>query len=343
MLLHNKTYAVTAVTLCILLLSLLTVFNQVKALGLSWQEEHYMQRMEDVLAGKAGAPWQYRILSESIGLTIVRTFQLLGVPRPEGTAFVLIRVAQNCLIFFLALVFYRRLGIPYYPGLLGVLALAWGMTHANYNSDLSFNTYTDIILFLLAGLAIVTGRYRWILIITALGAFNRETIIFVPLALMMTALFRRHPESVLFTTMRITMVCIGIYMVVFFGLRAFWGPREWVQYSPEIHRGWEQFWFNMTYDRTWGHLAGVLGIMPLIALMAWRFWPPLLKAFLVAIVPGWFLLHFFFGTVAEARLVLVPQVMVFIPGALFALTPVPSTEPGVMQIIDTPTPWEMGP
>jgi hypothetical protein len=41
--------------------------------------------------------------------------------------------------------------------------------------------------------------------------------------------------------------------------------------------------------------------------------------FAIAVVPLWIALHFFLAVVAETRLMLVPHVLVFVPGALAAV------------------------
>jgi hypothetical protein len=59
--------------------------------------------------------------------------------------------------------------------------------------------------------------------------------------------------------------------------------------------------------------------MPVIAMLAYRRWPPSLRLAFWAVVPIWLSVHFVAALVAEARLMLVPQALVFIPGALIGL------------------------
>ena len=54
-------------------------------------------------------------------------------------------------------------------------------------------------------------------------------------------------------------------------------------------------------------------------MIGYRKWPLELRAFFWVIVPVWFLVHAFGSVMAETRLLLVPQAMVFIPGALLCL------------------------
>lgn len=304
----------------VVLLSLVAVFNQVKSLGLSWQEEHYTARLEAVLAGTAGSPWQYRLLSDAATVAIYRTLEAAGVPRPVGVAFVGIRVVQNVVLLLLALRFYQLLGIGTYLGLLGLMALAWAMTQTNYNSDLSINLYSEVIFYLAAAIAVLHGRLRWVPILAVIAALNRETSGLLPL-LPLAALWplpsgaRVSPATVV----RCTAAGLAAYAVVFGLLRLWLGTRGWEVHPDGAVQGWPLFVYNLGFLRSWVHLAATFGIFPLLALAGWRDWPRALKTWCWAVVPVWFAVHFFFGAVAETRLFLVPFVLVFVPGALIAV------------------------
>lgn len=322
---------------CAVLLSLITVFNQVKTLGLSWQEEHYTARLEAVVDGMAGSPWQYRVLSDALTLGVCRFFAWIGAPRSVGLAMVFLRLVQNTAIFVLAVAYYRRLSIPVYTALLGTMALAWGMTHSNFNSDLAVNTYTDVLLYLCAGIAITGRRPAWILPITVLGALNRETSGLIPIMLLAASVERADSSPTLDTLdvlaipgtgcviprriLGVGLLSMAAYIAVFLGLRICFGVRPWIPYSADVHQGWELLAFNLRYDRTWGHLAGTLGVIPILALAARPWWRRPLGAFAWALVPAWLVVHLFLSALAQSRVLLVPQVMVFIPAALCGLLP----------------------
>jgi len=313
-----------AVVACALLLSLITAFNQVKAQGLSWQEEHYQARLEAVVAGEAPSPFQYRILSDSLTVAVYRLFERVGMPRPVGVAFVSIRVTQNLLLFLLAIAYYRRLGLSIYLGILGISALAWGMMQGNLESDLAIDTYTDLILYLWAGLTIVTGRVLWIVPITVLGTLNRETSGLVPVLLVAAylpphAADSRRPALGPGRVLSIAAVSLAAYGLIFAGLRLYFGPREWVVHPTGAAPGLGMLWHNLSDAGTWVNLVGTLGLIPLLAVVSWRAWRWPLGAFFWAMVPAWLLIHLCFGPLAETRLVLVPLAMAFIPGALCGL------------------------
>jgi hypothetical protein len=56
-----------------------------------------------------------------------------------------------------------------------------------------------------------------------------------------------------------------------------------------------------------------LSFAPFLGLIAFRQSPLVLKRFAIALVPVWILVHFLGSVVSEARLFLVPQILVFIP------------------------------
>ena len=60
-------------------------------------------------------------------------------------------------------------------------------------------------------------------------------------------------------------------------------------------------------------------MLPLLAAVAYPRWPRELRALALAIVPVWVGVHFVTALPAETRLMLVPYVLVVVPGALAAL------------------------
>ncbi len=307
-----------SVLACVVLLSLLAAFNQVKTLGLGWQEQHYLARLETVFEGKADSPGQYRVLTDGAVLLTCRAFEAAGVPRPIGAAFVFFRVAQNVALFLAALWYLRRLGVSLYAGLLGLMALAWSMTLSNYDSDLAANTYSDVLFYLLAGIAIVSRRPAWVLPVTAVAALNRETSGLIPVMLAAAA-FTLNDTPRMRRMLACAALAMGIYLVVFAGLRLGFGPRAWAGHPDAAAPGWGLLLHNLRNDRAWGHLAGTWGLIPLLALASRRHWRWPLGAFFWAILPVWVVAHFVFGPVAESRLFLAPLALVFLPGALLGL------------------------
>src|SRR5437867_3550719 len=170
------------VIVCVFAFSLMTVALQVRALGLPYVDSGpQLERHRAVLEGTAHDPWQYRVLSDLVVEGVLKAVKTTCAPHPVATAFILFRLLQNALIFLLAASYFRSFDLNEPLVLLGLSCLAWGMTHAGYNSDLQFNTYSDIIFYLAAALLLIRGKSLWIPAVSVLAALNRETGLLIPL------------------------------------------------------------------------------------------------------------------------------------------------------------------
>ena len=307
-------------TFIVLFLTGFTVWHQMTFMGLAWYEDVQWERTQQVMRGESGTPWQYRLLTESTVTGVVRVFESLGVPRPIAVAFVLVRLVQNAAAFTLALLFYTRLGIPLAHALLGIGLLAWGMCHALYDGDLTFNTYTDMSLFLIAGTLILARRFRWLLLLMCFAPFNRETSGCIPFMLLFSQLRWENgrpkiDREVLF----IFLATLALWISIIGGLRLIYGVRPYIVPTAGVAPILPLLTFNLTWWRTWVFLFATLGILPLLALANWRTWPQPLQRFFLAVAPVWFPIHFMLAHAPETRLFLVPHVLLFIPGALLGL------------------------
>ena len=304
-----------AVSACAVLMALISVFNQVKAMGLSWQEEHYVARLEAVVGGTSTNPAQYRVLSDGLTVWACRAAEGVGVPRAVGVTFVLVRVLQNTVVFLLAVLYWRRLGLSMFLGVLGVAVLGWGMTLGNMDSDLAINAHTDVICYLLAGWAMVSGRLWWVVPITFLGALNRETSVLIPAMLMGVHVCCQRKSNARTEAIRVGVTSMAVYAVVFVAIRWYFGARPWGGPTP----GFALLMDNVGSAQTWGYLAGTFGLIPLLALASYRVWDTSLQRIFWVLVPVWVAAYFFCGVVFETRMFLLPQVMVFIPGMLIGV------------------------
>lgn len=304
---------------CAALLSVVTVAHQIVFMGLDWHESVQWERTQKVIQGASGNPWQYRVLMEGLVYTTVRAFELAGVPRPVGTAFVLVRLLQNFAVFALAVSFYRRLGLTAREGILGIALLGWGMGHALYDADLAFNTYADMAFFLAAGVIILSGRVGWLVPLMVLAALNRETSGCIPFLLLFARLRLAPRPRVDRHVLIVFVVCLLVWAGITGGLRLAYGDRPLIVPTPGVGPVWPLLYYNLTWWRTWVFLFATLGILPLVALAGWRGWPPPLRRFFWAVVPVWFPAHFALAHAPETRLFLVPQVLIFVPGALWAM------------------------
>ena len=296
-----------------LLLSLFTVFLQAKAMGRAYVEAYQVPRHLALLSGTAGNPWQYRVFSAWVVEGVRVLFDALHVPHALIAAFVAVRVGQETLMFAVAWAYWRALGIAARPALLGIAILAWSVSYSNYGSDFQFNTYFDVLFYLLAGLAVVRGRWGWIVPITLLAALNRETSGFIPL-LPLAAAWREGPQARA-RAMRVAAIALVAYAVVFVALRWTYGRQDLI--VPYGHRpGLDLLSYNLRRARTWVQLVGTVSIVPILALLNYRSWPRTLRAFGWLIVPAWVSIHWVIAVMSETRLLLVPMALVLVPAAL---------------------------
>ena len=299
-----------------LLFSLFTVFVQVTKLSLAYLQTDQLDRHRVIIEGVARSPYQYRIFSEYIVEWIIRVYTALDVPNSVISGFISFRVVQNLLIFILVSKYYKTLGLDDYVTLIGMSILAWAMTHSLYDSDLAFNTYSDVIFYLAAAVSILNHRYIWVILITVFAALNRETSGLIPLLLISYVWYAHSEKQTLRYAIQIAIVAWTLYAICFVGLRMFFGVRE-LALGYGHGPGFDYFHYNVTRYITYVQLFATLGVLPFLSLISFPRWPASLKAFFWAIVPIWLLIHPFVGIIAETRYFLVPLALVFIPGALF--------------------------
>jgi hypothetical protein len=315
----SKNATAFAVAAAAVLLGLATVAWQARSLGFPYLEEYLqIERHNAVMQGTAGDPWQYRVLSEYIAEGLIQLFQWINVQHAVAVAFIVFRVLQNILIFFAAFYYFRRVDLPAAHAFAGLGMLSWSMLGSLYNSDLSFNTYFDVLFFLLAGLAILGKKPLWILPLSLLAAFNRETGVLIPLMLLAVQL-RAAPGKERNASAAMGAVSLAVNLAVFFGLRIVYGPQAMVLSFVGLMPGAEVLAYNLFRPLTWVILVNMMGITPLLALFSYPGWRSELKAFFWVVVPIWLLVHAVASVMAECRVFLVPQTMFFIPGALLLL------------------------
>ena len=159
------------------------------------------------------------------------------------------------------------------------------MGNSVVDSDLSFNTYLDVILYLWAGLVIMKNLNGWwILLITLLGALNRETSVFIPAMYFMSKAdwaFWPNMSKVFFGNRKalvVTFVCAIAYVAIFFGLRLYYGtqPLEAWRVGP----GWPMIKLNKLSRasvKTYMEFFGVFAFLPIWAVFVLKYTDTRLK------------------------------------------------------------------
>jgi hypothetical protein len=307
----------------VLWLAAMCVFAQEQALGLSFIEQTQVLRHDAVLAGTAPDPWAYRLLSEWVVAGVLRIAHAVQFARPAVVGYLTLRLLQNVAIFLLAIAYYRRLGLGPQLQAVGVVLLAWSMSQALYNSDLSVNTYFDLIAYLIAAVSVASGR-TWALVpIVVVAALNRDTSAMIPL-LAVAPLVARAVDAPRQTVdlMRppgarrtIVIAAIGVvaFGAVYLGIRAVVGPASW----PWGNTGAATMLRANLHDRNaYLHVPLTFSVLPLLAVWRWRQLPELLRGLLVLFGPVWVTTLFLIVYVAETRIFLVPIALAFIPAVL---------------------------
>jgi hypothetical protein len=197
-----------------------------------------------------------------------------------------------------------------------MVVLAWGFTYSGYASNLAFDTYFDVLFYLMAVILILEKRSILILPLSILAALNRETGILIP-ALLTATVFER-PLKIM---MRKKAFLIGTASLLLFaatlaGIRIYFGPRSFLEeYVP----GLSLLVYNATNLYSYFSIFATFSILPLIALVRFKGWPRILKRYFWLILPLWVVVHIFTSVIAEARLFLVPYVVVLLPAAMLVL------------------------
>ena len=299
-------------------LSIATTYAQVDDVTFRFIRIQQEKVHQEMLEGVAGNPWQYRILADWMLDPLMNWFVARDVLNPKPSAFIFFRFLQCLLIFFVAGVYYRKLGLSLGANLLGLSMLAWGMSLSLYNSDLSFNVFFDIIFYLIAAVLIMDGRFVWIPLLMIPAALNRETSLLIPFMLLSFVYFGDKNAKSMRSVVIFSAASLIVFLLIFVGLRNYYGEQEFLT-ADGYYPGIGLLVLNLSRFVTWEQLLLTLGIIPFLAIFSYRAWHRTLKIFFWVVVPVWVAVHFFAALVAETRLLLVPQALIFIPGALFGI------------------------
>jgi hypothetical protein len=310
-------------------------------------------------------PWQYRMLCPAIieGLMYIynhtvdkiypveekfnfqynqtsepnpETKQFLDLLQTKGAlkyliVFLLFRLLLNVLVFTLAYCLWRHFVQNRLLILLGLMFISLAMGNAVIASDLTFNTYLDNVFYLLTGCIIIYKlNSYWLLPLTILAAFNRETAMLIPVLFFVSQIdfsnFKLIPfnlKTIGFPPVRIwllTGLLIALFTGIFAGVRAYYGylaPQVW-KAAP----GMDMIKLNLLSPvalKSYMELLGVMGIIPFIIVYSLRVFPSILKVWFLAIVPLWFAVHIYSVVIYQTRLFMVPLILILMPMMLWLI------------------------
>jgi len=279
--------------------------------------ETQIERHHRMLAGNSEYfnPWQYRVFSTWILELVIRAYHFILPNGIEIAPYLFLRFLQHIAIFYLCIFYFQSLGIKNPIQIMsGLLILCFTMGNTTFHSDLSFNTYFDVIFYLTSAILILRGKQIWILPLMLLASLNRETCALIPL--MTLAPFSLKKTST--AKFAIVFAGYGIFATVFFLTRYYYGFQPAVSVHGII-TPWEFLNYNFSFFRLYPLLFGTFGIMPLIVVLNLKTLPPILRTWFWLIVPVWFAVHLLKSIAVETRLFLVPHVLIFLPAFLLII------------------------
>lgn len=359
----NNRIAKWFIAICFALLATVPIYrNFYYSNGLLTYERH-----RAVIEGRSEFynPWQYRVLCpytiegllwvynhtvdkvfaiedkfhvniESNTGTTNETDQFVKLMQTPGAMkymiiFILFRFAEHLLIFFLAWKLWSKFVKNKWLIFFGINFLALSLGNGVTVADLSFNTYMDIILYLITANIIVYNKNHLLLIpITVLGAFNRETSILIPalyfisqMDLTKFSLKNFSFKSIKFPAGKTWLVTILLYVIfftIFISLRVHFGYRP--QQVWKVPAGLQMLKLNLasaTAVKAYMELIATFAVIPLIILYKFKSFPYLLRKWFLFLVPVWFLIHFISVVAYQTRLFMVPFILIMLPMLLWLI------------------------
>lgn len=245
--------------------------------------------------------------------------------------FVFFRFCLNLLVFVFAFCLWRFFIKNNWLVFFAMMFLSFAMGNAVIASDLTFNTYLDNVFYLLAACFIVYKvKPVWFIPLIILAAFNRETALLIPALYFVSQtsfekfhLRKMNIREICFPARNVwllTFVMYFIFITIFISMRFYYGyetPQVW-----KVPPGWEMIKLNLISAvavKAYFEILGVLSVVPFIILYTFKRYPLLLRTWFMTIVPLWFAVHVYSVVIYQARLFLVPDVIVFLPMMLWLI------------------------
>jgi hypothetical protein len=297
--------------------------------GMMWVYNHTIDKIYPV---EEKFNFQFQQTSEPTA----ETQQFLELLQTKGAVkymivFIFFRFILNFAVFLLAYLLWRHFVHNKWLIFLGLMFLSLAMGNAVIASDLTFNTYVDNVFYLLAACIIVyKANPYWLIPLTILAAFNRETAILIPFFYFISRtdfskfkLASFNLKSIVFPPLKIWLLTAGLYVLfisIFVGLRLHYGyvaPQIW-----KVASGLPMVKLNLLSTvaaKSYFEMIGVFAVIPFIILYKFKQFPLLMRKWFIALVPIWFAVHIYSVVIYQTRLFLVPVILVFIPMFLWLI------------------------
>jgi hypothetical protein len=353
----NKAKKIVFLTICIGLMSAYPIYRNFYYGRAMLQYERHVQFMN--VQSRFHNPWQYRILTPLMveGLKIIydntvdkiypigerlkinlpegadpreSTKELLSLANnPDFIKYTLIyaglRFIQNVAIFVLCYILFAYFVKSDWLIFLALMVVSLAMGNSVNDSDFTLHTYLDNILYLLAAIVIVYKKNPWyILLLTLVGALNRETALLIPFLYAISVFDWTAWRASQFSlakipfpsvkTITIVLCSLTLFIGIFIFIRWYYGYQPQTQWK--VPAGWPMLKLNLISliaIKSYFEMIGAFSIIPLLCLYKFKSTNPLLQIWFIGIVPIWFLVHFVSVVAYQSRLFLVPTFLIFIP------------------------------
>jgi hypothetical protein len=272
-------------------------------------------QQQNAFNGNAGSPYRYRVLVPVLLEMGMRALAFVSSPQQ---AFQAASLAYECIGLSLQLLamyaLLRQFFTPIHV-LIGITFSA-GMTVLT----LAYFTYQpwsilEVAFFALGFLLFYRGHWGWLTLVVVLASLNRETGVFLPLAVFLASVHDLRTFRIA-SVRRESVLAFGLVVLstaIFLGLRLVRGSAEPVDQLPDVIRR------NLERNNLIAAAMGVpllLGFGWIYAMLAWRSAPPFLRR-IARVVPFYLAAFAIWGWWREVRIltslypVLVPLVLVY--------------------------------
>jgi hypothetical protein len=279
-----------------------------------------LTQQQNAFSGIAGSPYRYRVLVPTLLEFGTRAFGFLG---PRQRAFQAASLVYECLGMTLQLGAMYALLRQFFTPILSLIGVTFtaGMTVLT----LAYFTYQpwsilEVAFFALGFLLAYRGQWVWLTLVVVLASLNRETGVFLPVAVFLASLRDVQPLGVAAVRRvlrrRDTYLAFGLVLLstaIFAGLRLVRGSAEPVDALPDVIRR------NLERNNLIAAALGIpllLGVGWIYAVLGLRSAPDFPRR--IARVVPWYLAAFaIWGWWREVRIltslypVLVPLVLVY--------------------------------
>lgn len=282
--------------------------------------QYTFTQQQNAFTGNAGSPYRYRVLVPTLLEIGTRAFAFIGPPQRAFQAASLVYECLGLTLQLLALYALFRQFFAASRSLVGVTFTA-GMTVLT----LAYFTYQPWSILEVAFFALgilLAYRHQWVrlTIVVALASLNRETGVFVPVAVFLASLGELQPigpdlvlRVVRSREARITFGLVVLSALIFAGLRLVRGSADPVDPLPDVIRR------NLERNNLIAAAMGVpllLGVGWIYAALGWKSAPCFLRG-VARVVPLYLIAFAIWGWWREVRIltslypVLVPLVLVY--------------------------------